>query len=78
MVMGEGIWLATVGVGIGLAAASVLTRVLQGQLYGVSRTDPVTFVTVPVLLLVVAAVACVVPIMRALRVDPVTAIRAQE
>jgi predicted permease len=78
MIMGEGLWLAAVGVAIGLVASSVLTRVLQGQLYGISRTDPATFVTVPVLLLVVAAVACVVPILRALRVDPVTAIRVQE
>ena len=62
---------------IGLAVAGLLTRVLRGQLYGVSATDPLTFVLVPVVLVVVALVACVVPARRAVAVDPATTIRAE-
>jgi ABC-type lipoprotein release transport system permease subunit len=70
--------LALAGAVIGLAAASALTRVLEGQLFGVSATDPLTFAVVPLLLLLVAAGACIVPVRRALSVDPATAIRSED
>jgi predicted permease len=78
MVMRQGMMLAAVGAGIGLAAAGALTRVLRGQLFGVSATDPLTFVAVPAVLLLVAAGACIVPVRRALAVDPAAAIRAED
>jgi putative ABC transport system permease protein len=77
LVMRQGMTLATVGAAIGLAVAALLTRLLRGQLYDVSATDPLTFVLVPVILVVVAAIACVVPARRALAVDPATTIRAE-
>jgi putative ABC transport system permease protein len=78
MVMRQGMILAIAGAVIGLVASAALTRVLAGQLFGVSATDPLTFAAVPFLLLVVAAGACVVPVRRALRVDPATAIRSED
>jgi putative ABC transport system permease protein len=77
LVLGQGMVLTIVGACIGLAAASLLTRVLEGQLFGVQSRDPVTFVAVPMILIVVALLACVVPVRRALTVDPATAIRAE-
>jgi len=77
LVMRQGMTLTIAGALIGLAVAGVLTRVLRGQLYDVSTTDPVTFFLVPVILVVVALVACVVPARRALAVDPATTIRAE-
>jgi putative ABC transport system permease protein len=78
LVMGQGMRLAVVGAALGIAGATLVTRVLRGQLFGIGTTDPATFVAVPLLLLVVAAGACVVPVLRALRVDPATAIRAED
>ena len=77
LVMRQGMALTTAGALIGLGIAGLLTRVLRGQLYEVSATDPLTFVLVPVLLVVVALVACVVPARRAVAVDPATTIRAE-
>jgi ABC-type antimicrobial peptide transport system permease subunit len=77
LIVGHGTKLALLGVGIGLAAASVLTRVLAGLLYGVSPTDPLTFGTVAVVLLAVAVMASYLPAIRAIRVDPVTALRSE-
>ena len=77
LVMRQGMTLAVAGALIGLAVASLLTRLLRGQLYQVSNTDPLTFVLVPVILVVVALLACVVPARRALGVDPATTIRAE-
>ncbi len=73
----EGLALAGLGVAIGLAASLAVTRVLSAFLFGVSATDPLTFLGVSVLLLGVALVASVVPARRALKVDPVTALRAE-
>jgi ABC-type lipoprotein release transport system permease subunit len=55
----------------------VLTRFLRGLLYGVSATDPLTVVCVTVLLLAIAVVACLLPALKAIHVDPVAAIREQ-
>ncbi len=77
LVLRQGMALTIVGAAIGLAIAGLLTRVLRGQLYEVSATDPFTFVLVPVILVVVALVACVVPARRAVAVDPAATIRAE-
>jgi putative ABC transport system permease protein len=75
IVVGEGLRFAILGVGIGLAAALALTRLLQSFLFGVSAYDPMTFAGVPVLLILVAVAASLVPARRATRVDPVVALR---
>jgi putative ABC transport system permease protein len=72
MVIGRGVWLAGIGVAIGLAGAGWTTRLLTNLLYGVKPFDPITFATVPVVLLVAAALASSIPAWRAVRVDPLT------
>ena len=74
LVMGRGSKLAFVGVAFGLLAALALTRLLKSELFGVTATDPVTFVCVSILLIVVALAACYVPTHRAMRVDPMVAL----
>jgi ABC-type antimicrobial peptide transport system permease subunit len=63
------------GLAIGLVAAFGLTRLLEGLVYGVSTTDPLTFVSLPALLGVVALLAGLMPALRATRVDPLDALR---
>jgi predicted permease len=78
MVVGQGLALALAGLAIGVVAALILTRVLSSfslLLYGVGAGDPVTFFTVSVMLLFVAVVACYIPTRRAMRVDPMVALR---
>jgi predicted permease len=75
LVVREGIALAGIGIAVGLAAALFLTPLMAGQLYGIGSTDVATLAGVPALLLLVAFLACVVPARRAMRVDPVTALR---
>jgi predicted permease len=77
MVVGRGLRLAGLGVAIGLVAALVLTRLMQGVLYGVTPTDPLTFVGVAAALLAVAAFASWLPARRATRVDPLVALRSE-
>jgi putative ABC transport system permease protein len=75
LVVGQGLTLAGAGIGAGFAASLALTPLMAGQLYGVGATDPATLAAVPVLLAAVALIACIVPACRAMRVDPVTALR---
>ncbi|HXW57578.1 MAG TPA: ABC transporter permease [Candidatus Cybelea sp.] len=75
LVIGEGFVLALLGAAIGTAGALSLTRFLSSLLYGVRSADPFTFLAAPVVLLGVAVAACLVPARRALRVDPVVALR---
>jgi predicted permease len=75
MVLRQGLELTGVGVVLGLIGAAAVTRVMASLLFGISATDPVTFVAVPLILLATAMLACYVPARRATRVDPVTALR---
>jgi ABC-type antimicrobial peptide transport system permease subunit len=76
-VLGEALALAGVGMMVGLAGALLATRVLAAFLYGVARTDPLTFAVVSLLLLSVTMAASYIPSRRALRVDPLTALRTE-
>lgn len=73
----EGMTLAIIGVAIGLAGALAATRVVEAFLFGIEATDPLTFAAVAALLLAVAFVASYVPSRRALRVDPLVALRSE-
>jgi predicted permease len=77
MVLLQGLKPALAGVVMGLATAAFATRILQSQLFGVTPADPMTFVVVPLLLLAVAAIACFLPAIRATRLDPTDALRAE-
>jgi putative ABC transport system permease protein len=74
-VLREGAGLAVLGVALGSASALALSRTLAGLIFGVRATDPGTFVTVAALLLGVALVGCYIPARRAMRVDPIVALR---
>ncbi len=75
MVLGEGMRITLIGVAIGLAAAFGLTRLITTIIYGVGATDPITFATVAILLSAIALFACYIPARRAMRVDPMIALR---
>jgi putative ABC transport system permease protein len=75
MVLRQGLRLAIVGTAAGLFAALIVSHLMAGLLYGVRPTDPLTFVAVALLLLVVALSACYIPARRAIRVDPLVALR---
>jgi predicted lysophospholipase L1 biosynthesis ABC-type transport system permease subunit len=75
LVIGEGLRLTFLGLLLGLAGGLALTRFLSSLLYGVRAGDPLIFLATPVVLLAVALIACYVPARRAMRVDPLVALR---
>ena len=75
LILGRGVTLATIGASAGVATAFWLTRAMETLLFSVSRTDPLTFIGVPLALMTVALLACYIPARRAMRVDPVVALR---
>ena len=77
MVVAQGLKFAVIGLVIGSVATLGLTRFIEGQLYGVTASDPLTFAVVGALLLGVAIVACWIPALRAARVDPMVALRTE-
>src|SRR5216684_3875325 len=75
LVLGQGLYLALIGGALGIAASFALTRYMSHLLFGISPRDPQTFVAIPFALLAVALLACYVPVRRAVRVDPIIALR---
>jgi putative ABC transport system permease protein len=75
LVFRQGFRLVALGVALGLAGASAATRALRSMLFGVSPTDPVTFVAITLMLALVASFACWFPARRAARVDPLLALK---
>jgi putative ABC transport system permease protein len=76
LVLGHGLRLSGAGLLLGLAASAALTRVLASLLFGVTPTDPATLAAVSLVIIAVAAAACLVPALRATRIDPLSALRA--
>ncbi|HEX8891841.1 MAG TPA: ABC transporter permease [Terriglobales bacterium] len=77
LVLGEGTKMALLGATVGIAASLGLTRLMAKQLYGVSAHDPFTYVSVALLLILVAIAACYIPARRAMRVDPMASLRCE-
>jgi putative ABC transport system permease protein len=77
MILGQGMAVIGVGLSLGLVAAFGLMRLLRSLLFGVGENDPVTFVAITFVLLIVALIACYIPARRATKVDPLEALRAE-
>ena len=77
MVLRQGLGMAVAGILLGLAGALVLTRLLSAQLFGVSPTDPGVITAMAATLAAVSLVACLIPALRATRVDPMVALRSE-
>ena len=77
LILGQGLTLAAAGIALGLAGAVAATRLLEGLLFSISTTDPTVYAALAGLLLAIAALACYVPARRAMRVDPVVALRSE-
>lgn len=75
LVLHQGLRLAIIGIALGLTMSMILTRFLRGLLYGVSAMDPLTILAVTVLLALIALAACYLPALKAMRINPVTAMR---
>ena len=75
LVLGYGAKLTTIGLAVGVPIALATSRLLGSLLYGVSPTDPAVFLIVPSIVLMVALAACYVPARRAMRLDPLAALR---
>src|SRR5438876_9632134 len=75
LVLGQGLWTTAIGVAIGIAGSLALTRTMQSLLFGVSPTDSVTLAAVSLLLASMSMLACWIPTRRAMRVDPIVALR---
>ena len=75
LVVGRGLIISLIGAAVGVVAAFQMTRVLAGMLYGVTATDPIVFVSVPLLLIAVSLVASYVPARKAAQIDPLEALR---
>jgi ABC-type antimicrobial peptide transport system permease subunit len=77
MILADGLQLVTIGLIVGLAGAITLTRMLASFLYNIRPIDPLTFITVPALLLLVTIAACALPAWRAATIDPTQALRSE-
>jgi putative ABC transport system permease protein len=75
LILRQGLLLTLIGIGIGVAGALALTRVMSSLLFGVEATDPATFAAIVLLLAVVSLIACYIPARRATRIDPLIALR---
>ena len=75
LVLGQGLRLTLLGVGLGVVVSLGLTQFLSSLLFGVGATDPVAFTSVPVVLSIVALIACLIPAIRAVGVEPMVSLR---
>jgi putative ABC transport system permease protein len=75
MIAGQGMAVVFIGIVIGIVSSLALSRWMESLLFGVSATDPLTFIAIPIILSAVALAACAVPALRATKVDPMVALR---